>query len=215
MKTLAFFFAFSMWSIADQPLKIKVESFDFNNRTYREATILKIDEETVRVFHSKGVAKIPLELLPSKIQLACGYDAVAINEAKKAKQAASENEKLPGATGHPAFPLSIDCIAVKPFGGKYRWFFRLKNHGSETFRDSIKITLLNKTPPAINGEETFKATADGILPGLATVVFFESFTGPEDIHGDFCVANFSAQHIVSGVMQPTKTTGSVPSSLTE
>ena len=104
-------------------------------------------------------------------------------------------EDLPA--GKP-FDVRVKSVIVKRVGGKFRYFFDVRNHDGQPFAGEVKITLLNREPGVTNGDDTFSAAAHPIGPGLGQSVFLDVHTGPASVHGDACVDGFRFVAIVEG-----------------
>ena len=212
MKALAFFFALMVPMVAVEPLK--VAAVTVKAREYKQATITNLDGIIARVAHADGAARIPIELFPDDIRAKLGYDEASgkarTEAAAKAAAGVAEQNRL-----RENFPVRIECIAVKMIEGKYRWFFRIKNPHANAFTDSLKITMLNRTPPYTNGSETFQCKEGGIFPGGAAVVYFDTYGGPASVHADFCVEKFKCEPMVNGTLTGRSVTDLVPGELTD
>lgn len=104
-------------------------------------------------------------------------------------------ENLPA--GKP-FDVRVESVIVKAVGGKFRYFFDIRNHDGQPFAGEVKITLLNREPGVENGDDTFSAAANPIQPGVGRSVHMDAFTGPASVHGEACVAGFRFVAVVDG-----------------
>lgn len=94
--------------------------------------------------------------------------------------------------------LEITSIKIKQIDNRFRYFFRIRNHGPDSWDGAVKITLLNHTPGITNGTETFE-TETPMVAGGATVVSMDAHTGPnEAAFGEARVESYSATFSTNG-----------------
>jgi hypothetical protein len=84
LKSAYFVFGLLTGELAAQ--EIKVELLDVGGKTYKQATIKKIDETSASLMHEDGGKRVLLSQLPNDIQAQLGYD-------KKKEQAAQEAQE--------------------------------------------------------------------------------------------------------------------------
>ncbi|MFZ1987783.1 MAG: hypothetical protein WAV21_01980 [Minisyncoccia bacterium] len=92
-----------------------------------------------------------------------------------------------------AQPVSTQNIVVtsqivKAVGGKYRYFFDIRNEDNKPFSGEVGIEL-DKS----NGEHVYDdsfSTNQPIQPGVGTSQFVETYTGPVSVHGSDGVQTF-------------------------
>ena len=77
---------------------------------------------------------------------------------------------------------------TKKVENKYRWFFDIRNQGTKPFEGSVEIKLKNAKGNTLAFEEF--STKQPIQPGLGTVVYLDSNTGPPEVHGDYGITGF-------------------------
>jgi hypothetical protein len=107
--------------------------------------------------------------------------------------------------------VAVTNTIVKKVGGKYRYFFDIRNHSDLPFTGSVRITLLNKMAGVSNGGNTFDATKP-IQPGLGTFVFLDAYTGPESVHADASIARFNYE-ILDANNVVSQSSGSITTTL--
>jgi hypothetical protein len=96
----------------------------------------------------------------------------------------------------PVMDIRVTSLIVKHVGGKYRYFFDIRNYDKTPFSGEVTITLTNQQPGRTNGTETFSTTKP-MLPGLGTVVDMDAHTGPPNVHGDAGVVGFRFEAMVN------------------
>lgn len=89
-----------------------------------------------------------------------------------------------------AEPMDVEVTSqiVKVVGGKYRYFFDIRNQDDKPFSGSVKIELVG-TDGKIIYDDTF-TTNQPIQPGVGTSQYVEASTGPVSVHGEYGVASF-------------------------
>ena len=78
--------------------------------------------------------------------------------------------------------IKVDSEAIKHIDGKYRYFFRIYNTGTESFDGEVKISLAHEGGSS-TWDDTF-VTERPLQPGGGTYVFTDAHTGPPVVHGD-------------------------------
>jgi len=105
--------------------------------------------------------------------------------------------------------ISVTSQNVKLVGGKYRYFFNIKNNDSKPFAGDVNIDLINAEGDSVY-DKTF-SSSQAIASGLGTSVYFDINTGPTSVHGANGINTFSYTIEVSG--QTVKTgSGSISTS---
>lgn len=84
--------------------------------------------------------------------------------------------------------IVVSSQTVKSVGGKYRYFFDIRNQDDQAFSGSVKIELLGKDGRTVYND-TF-TTNQPIQPGVGTSQFVEANTGLVSVHGEYGVASF-------------------------
>lgn len=80
------------------------------------------------------------------------------------------------------FDIQVKSEIVKKVNGKYRYFFDIRNHDSESFEGSVTIDLFTSESKNPLAGETFNTTK-AIKPSLGTAVYTDAHTGPISVHG--------------------------------
>lgn len=105
--------------------------------------------------------------------------------------------------------ISVTSQNVKLIGGKYRYFFNIKNNDSKPFAGDVNIDLINAEGDSIY-DKTF-SSSQAVASGLGTSVYFDINTGPTSVHGANGIKTFSYTVKVGG--QTVKTgSGSISTS---
>lgn len=86
--------------------------------------------------------------------------------------------------------MVLSNTIIKQVGGKFRYFFDLRNHGAAPWQGSVEVTLHNTLKGVTNAEEVFEINQP-IDPKLGKFFFIEIHTGPRSVHGDASVKAFS------------------------
>lgn len=139
------------------------------------ARILKIENETVEILRASD--EEPFSIPLARLDEASREAAITIDSAI--------NPRV----------VKVSNLVIKKVGGKFRYFFDIRNLTPEPFEGKVEITLLNAMAGITNGSEIF-ATRKPMEPGLGFVGFIQAGTGPKQIHGDASVAQFA--YIVYG-----------------
>ncbi|MFA5736702.1 MAG: hypothetical protein WC893_00855 [Candidatus Paceibacterota bacterium] len=92
--------------------------------------------------------------------------------------------------------ISVTSQNVKEVGGKYRYFFNIKNNDNEPFAGDVNIDLINAEGGSVY-DKTF-SSSQAIAPGLGTSVYFDINTGPTSVHGMNGIKTFSFTAKVNG-----------------
>ncbi len=79
---------------------------------------------------------------------------------------------------------------IKQVGGKFRYFFDLRNQGTAPWQGSVEVTLHNTMKGVTNAEEVFEIDQP-IDPKLGKFFYIEIHTGPRSVHADASVKAFS------------------------
>ena len=89
-----------------------------------------------------------------------------------------------------ASPMNVRVTSkiVKFIGGKYRYFFDVRNFAVKPFEGSAKIQLLNSKGNIVS-EETF-TTNKPIQSGGGFSVYFDVHTGSPSVHGEYGIVKF-------------------------
>lgn len=87
--------------------------------------------------------------------------------------------------------IEVTNTTVKEVGGKYRWFYDIRNEGENPFSGEVRIEVINGLGESVY-DRTFMVT-DPIYPGVGKSVYFDTSTGPSSIHGEYGVENFRYQ----------------------
>ncbi|CAN5692888.1 hypothetical protein BH11PAT2_BH11PAT2_04720 [soil metagenome] len=104
-------------------------------------------------------------------------------------------DSIPTSASAPvvAQPVSAQNIVVtsqivKAVGGKYRYFFDIRNQDEKPFSGDVKIELDKSSGEHIY-DDSF-STSQPIQPGVGTSQFVETYTGPISVHGSDGVETF-------------------------
>lgn len=107
--------------------------------------------------------------------------------------------------------ISVTSQNVKLVGGKYRYFFNIKNNDTEPFAGDVKITVINAEGDSVY-DDTF-STSQPLVSGGGTSVYFDANTGPTSVHGANGIKTYS--YTVKANGQTVKTGSGVVSSLSQ
>jgi hypothetical protein len=88
-------------------------------------------------------------------------------------------------------------IVKRDPGGKFRYFFDIRNSDAQPISGGVTIWLLNKQPGIVNNRDTFSATRP-MQPKLVTSVYLHANTGPAQFHGDYSVEGYRYEVKVDG-----------------
>lgn len=153
------------------------------------------DDKVVLINRVNGdkVTSVAADGWPPSVEVSSSQSSVTYGDS-------SLHQTTPPNIGANARDSGIDVLStiVKKVGGKFRYFFDVRNHGRANFYGTVTITLLNRQPDTRNGVETF--TSNGIPAGLGTAVYMDIFTGPPAVHGDYGVERFSYEVEDGGVI---------------
>ena len=143
--------------------------------------------------NAKIILTIPLLVLAIVGLASQSSDAPVAQPQNVAVQsvAKSDNDARPGAPEKPAKKANIVVSSqiVKKVGGKYRYFFDIRNKDKASFNGKVVISLYNENQASALGKETFETSAS-IEPGMGNFVFLEINTGPKASFGEYGIASF-------------------------
>jgi len=81
-------------------------------------------------------------------------------------------------------------LNVKKVGGKFRYFFEVRNRASEPFEEEIEIRLKKANGDSV-WDETFRTGRSAIIhPNVGKVVYTDAYTCPASAHGESGITNF-------------------------
>lgn len=88
-------------------------------------------------------------------------------------------------------PLEIVVTSqiIKAVGGKYRYFFDIRNKDAQSFTGDVNINLVNALGQSIYDKD-FTAT-EPISSGIGKSVYFDISTGPTSVHGENGIKTFT------------------------
>lgn len=112
---------------------------------------------------------------------------------------------------HEQIDIVVSSQSVKEVGGKFRYFFNIKNNDTKPFSGDVNIDLINAEGDSIY-DKTF-STNQSIASGLGTSVYFDINTGPTSVHGANGVKTYS--YTVKADGQTIKTGSGAISSLSQ
>ena len=144
--------------------------------------------------------KMALSTLGTETRIWLTANATAINARYRSAQLQAAMSKI-----------AVTNTIVKRVGGKYRYFFDIRNHSAIPFSGSVRIILLNKRDGITNASDTFDATK-AIDPGLGTFVYLDAHTGPESVHADASVIRYHYE-IIDGQTVGASGTGNITTKL--
>jgi hypothetical protein len=78
--------------------------------------------------------------------------------------------------------IVVTSQIIKKIGGKYRYFFDIRNNDTRPFSGIVKISIFNSVQNNPLAENSF-TTKQPIEPELGSSVYFDAFTGPTSVHG--------------------------------
>ena len=93
----------------------------------------------------------------------------------------------------------VKSLIVKKVDGKFRYFFDIRNNGTEDFNGEVSIYLYNNKQSLELGRDTFK-TEYPINPKLGNYVWIEINTGTPLIHGEFGITKFKYEVKVDNII---------------
>ncbi len=93
----------------------------------------------------------------------------------------------------------VKSLIVKKVDGKFRYFFDIRNNGTEDFNGEVSIYLYNNKQSLELGRDTFK-TEYPINPKLGNYVWIEINTGTPLIHGEFGITKFKYEIKVDNII---------------
>lgn len=112
------------------------------------------------------------------------------DDTKQTQQAAQEQMEI-----------AVSSQSVKQVGGKYRYFFNIKNNDIESFSGDVKIAVINAEGDSVY-DDTF-STSQPLVSGGGTSVYFDATTGPTSVHGSYGVQTYSFTAKVGGKVVKT------------
>ncbi|GDX36740.1 hypothetical protein LBMAG18_12510 [Alphaproteobacteria bacterium] len=87
------------------------------------------------------------------------------------------------------FNIIVKSLIVKKIDGKFRYFFDIRNNGTEDFNGEVSIYLYNNKQSLELGRNTF-ITKYPINPELGNHVWIEINTGTPLEHGEYGITKF-------------------------
>jgi hypothetical protein len=100
-----------------------------------------------------------------------------------------EPEPAPVVVAPKPMEIVVTSQIVKSIGGKYRYFFDIRNKDTKPFNGSVSINLVNAEGDSVY-DRTF-STDTAIAPELGNSVYFDASTGPTSVHGSYGVKTFT------------------------
>lgn len=97
--------------------------------------------------------------------------------------------------------IAVTSQTVKSAGGKYRYFFDIRNNSEESFAGDVSVDLVNAEGDSVY-DETF-STNQPISAGLGTSVYFDINTGPTSVHGVNGIQTYTYEAKVGGQVVKT------------
>jgi hypothetical protein len=97
--------------------------------------------------------------------------------------------------------ISVASQAVKMVGGKYRYFFNIRNNDTNPFVGDVNIAIVNTENKSVY-DRTFSASQP-IASGIGNSVYFDANTGPTSVHGAYGVQTYSYTAKVGGQIVKT------------
>lgn len=85
--------------------------------------------------------------------------------------------------------VAVSSQSVKEVGGKYRYFFNIKNNDTKPFSGDVNIVVVNAEGDSVY-EETF-STSQPLVPSGGTSVYIDANTGPTSVHGSYGVQTYT------------------------
>lgn len=131
-------------------------------------------------------------LVAIAIQRAQQQRVADVERQRKATAQAQASGKSATKRGTPQLPpvdIRVKSLNVKNVDGKFRYFFQIRNHGTEPFHGDVTISL-KRTDGSTTWYETFSAT-EPMQPDGATVVYTDANTGPTSDFGEFKITAFA------------------------
>lgn len=157
-------------SAGDTPGTATAESLRVGSRTFTRCTITLDDPATARIVHADGIARIAAAELPENIRSAIGFDHPAA-------------EAATALAGLDALDLTFET--VKQLDGKFRYFFRLRNAGSEPWNKPLSFKLLAQVGHEIpDAAETLLFTRP-LRPGGFGRFWIDTRLGTPRTHGEY------------------------------
>lgn len=90
---------------------------------------------------------------------------------------------------HTQIDIAVSSQSVKEVGGKYRYFFNIKNNDTKSFTGDVKIVVINAEGDFVY-DDTF-STSQPLVSGGGTSVYIDANTGPTSVHGSHGVQTYS------------------------
>ncbi len=90
---------------------------------------------------------------------------------------------------HEPMEIVVTSQIVKSVGGKYRYFFDIRNKDTKPFTGDVNINLVNAEGSSVY-DDTF-STNTAIAPELGNTVYIDASTGPTSVHGSNGVKTFT------------------------
>lgn len=95
----------------------------------------------------------------------------------------------------------VTSQTVKSVGGKYRYFFDIRNNSERSFAGDVSVDLVNAEGDVVYGD-TF-TTNQPIAPSLGTSVYIDANTGPTSVHGVNGIQTYTYEAKVGGQVVKT------------
>jgi len=129
----------------------------------------------------------------TKVDTTASSNAVSSSDSGHKDNTSSQQAPTPTPTPTPKpadkFNVEVKSLTVKSVGGKYRYFFDVRNHDTKLFEGSAYISLYNAKSQTSLGGEAFDTTTP-IHPTYGTTVYFDINTGPPSVHGEYGITLF-------------------------
>ena len=95
------------------------------------------------------------------------------------------------------FNIEVSSQIVKDIGGKYRYFFDIRNKDTKDFVGDVSIKIITQEGLTV-GSDDFSAKSP-ISPSLGSSVYIDANTGPVSVHGANGTANYKYTVKVNGI----------------
>lgn len=109
------------------------------------------------------------------------------------REGAAKTTTTPSTTVAPVtdIKLVVTSQIVKKVNGKYRYFFDIRNAGTEDFRGTVTVRLFNNLYKSALASDTFDAKSSYIAPSIGKSVYIDANTGPVSEHGENGLTKFT------------------------
>ena len=94
--------------------------------------------------------------------------------------------------------ITVTSQIIKKVDKKYRYFFDIRNTGTEDFTGKVTINLFNNTYKSPLVTDTFDAASAYIAPEVGKAVYMDANSGPVSEHGDAGLTKFTYTITING-----------------